>query len=153
METPHLPGRGLPTTASPISGFEWDSPVDLSERRTQERLSPRALKAFFRIVELWKLKDDDARSLLGGISSGSYYQLKKEAKPLDQDRLTRVSFVVGIFKALNILYSAELADAWIQLPNTNPVFNGGTPLAYMIRFGLPGMERVRQLLDARRGGR
>jgi hypothetical protein len=64
-----------------------------------------------------------------------------------------VSFLVGIFKALNILYSAELADAWIQLPNTNPVFNGATPLAYIIRFGLPGMERVRQLLDARRGGR
>src|SRR3954462_6309877 len=103
METPHLPGRGLPTTASPISGFEWDSPVDLSDRHTQERLSPKAIKAFFRIADLWKLKDDDARSLLGGISSGSYYQLKKEPKVLDQDRLTRVSFLVGIFKALNIL--------------------------------------------------
>ena len=152
METPH-PLRGLPSTATPISGFEWETPVDLSDRRTQERLSPKAVKAFFGIVDLWKLKDDDARLLLGGISSGSYYQLKKEPKLLDQDRLTRVSFLVGIFKALNILYSAELADAWIQLPNTNPVFGGATPLAYIVRFGLPGMERVRQLLDARRGGR
>ena len=152
METPPIPGRSLPTTANPISGFEWETPPDLSDRRTQERLSPRAIKAFFRIVDLWKLKDDDTRLLLGGISSGSFYQLKKEPKPLDQDRLTRVSFLVGIFKALNILYSADLADSWIQLPNTNPVFGGSTPLAYMIRFGLPGMERVRQLLDARRGG-
>ena len=143
----------MPSTATPISGFEWETPVDLSDRRTQERLSPKAVKAFFRIVDLWKLKDEDARLLLGGISSGSFYQLKKEPRLLDQDRLTRVSFLVGVFKALNILYSAELADAWIQLPNTNPVFGGSTPLSYMIRFGLPGMERVRQLLDARRGGR
>ena len=59
---------------------------------------------------------------------------------------------MGIFKALNILYSSRLADAWITLPNTNPMFRGNTPLAYMLRLGQPGMMHVRQLLDARRGG-
>jgi len=91
--------------------------------------------------------------LLGGISSGSYYGLKKEPKhrTLDQDTLTRISLLVGIFKALNILYSPALADAWIALPNRNPMFRGLSPLAYMIQRGQPGMLHVRQLLDARRG--
>jgi hypothetical protein len=90
---------------------------------------------------------------LGGISNGAFYSLKRRpARSLDQDRLTRISLLLGIFKALNILYSRKLADAWIQLLNGNPMFGGSTPLAYMLKGGMPAMVRVRQLLDARRGG-
>jgi hypothetical protein len=32
------------------------------------------------------------------------------------------------------------------------MFGGETPLAYMVKGGVPAMLRVRQLLDARRGG-
>jgi hypothetical protein len=66
--------------------------------------------------------------------------------------LTRISYLIGIFKALNILYSERLADKWIQLPNDNPIFRGRTPLAYMMKGGQPAMQTVRRLLDARRGG-
>jgi hypothetical protein len=45
-----------------------------------------------------------------------------------------------------------LADAWITLPNSNRIFGGQTPLAYMMKGGLPAMQTVRRLLDARRGG-
>ena len=38
------------------------------------------------------------------------------------------------------------------LPNTNRIFNGRTPLEYVIRGGLPALQIVRRLLDARRGG-
>ena len=103
-------------------------------------------------MEKWKLRDPDARELLGGMSTGSFYALKKEPRTLDQDKLTRVSLILGIFKALNILYSPKLADAWVTLPNSNPIFRGLTPVAYMIQRGQPGMLSVRQLLDARRGG-
>lgn len=71
---------------------------------------------------------------------------------LDTDRLYRVSYLIGIFKALQILYSEKLADAWIQLPNRNRIFGGQAPLAYMMKGGLPAMQTVRRLLDARRGG-
>ncbi|MBV9217759.1 MAG: DUF2384 domain-containing protein, partial [Acidobacteria bacterium] len=67
--------------------------------------------------------------------------------------LTRISLLLGIFKALNILYSSKLANAWVTSPNTNPMFKGGTPLAYMIQGGMPALLRIRQLLDARLGGR
>ena len=95
-----------------------------------------------------------ARQLLGGVLNGVFYRLKRgQKKTLDQDKLTRVSLLLGIFKALNILYSRKLADAWIKLPNSNPLFEGEPPFAYMIRGGVPALMRVRQLLDARRGGR
>jgi hypothetical protein len=57
-----------------------------------------------------------------------------------------------MFKALRILHAAPLADEWVRLPNQNPVFGGRTPLAYMIHGGLPAMQTVRRLLDARRAG-
>ena len=137
-----------------ISGIALDRPVDLSSRKVQEKLSSSALLAFFRLIDLWNLRDQDARGLLGGISNGAYYSLKRRpAKTLDQDKLTRISLLLGIFKALNILYSKKLADAWVQLPNRNPMFGGESPLLSMIKGGVPAMIRVRQLVDARRGGR
>jgi hypothetical protein len=138
----------------PSAGVAWEKPADLSDKDVLKRLSLPAVKAFLRIRELWELRDEDARRLLGGISNGAFYELKKKARgPLDQDRLTRISILTGIFKGLNILYSKKLADRWMQLPNENPMFQGETPLSYMIKGGLPAMIRVRQLLDSRRGGR
>lgn len=136
-----------------LHGIALDRPVDLSSKAVQGKLSPAAIRAFFSLTSHWKLRDEDARSLLGGISNGSFYQLKRStSKTLDQDKLTRISLLVGIFKALNILFSTKLADAWAQLPNANPLFGGDTPLSYMRKGGVPAMLRVRQLLDARRGG-
>lgn len=135
------------------AGIALDSPLDLSNKAVQERLSPAANRAFFSLAAHWELRDEDARNLLGGVSNGSFYQLKRSvSKTLDQDKLTRISLLVGIFKALNILYSTKLADAWVQLANRNPIFAGESPLAYMRKGGVPAMIRVRQLLDARRGG-
>lgn len=135
-----------------VAGYNFEAAPDLADPAIRKQLSPSAIKGFFRIAARWHIRDEDARQLLGGISTGSFYSLKKTPRALDQDTLTRVSLLVGIFKALNILYSQRLANAWITLPNTNPIFRGHTPLAYMLRLGLPGMMHVRQLLDARRGG-
>jgi hypothetical protein len=141
-------------TVNPLSaGIAWRNPADLSNKDVQKRLEPSAVKAFLKLSDLWELRDEDARRLLGGVSNGAFYELKKRARGrLDQDRLTRVSILTGIFKGLNILYSKKLADRWIHLPNENPMFRGEAPLSYMIKGGLPAMLRVRQLLDSRRGG-
>jgi hypothetical protein len=143
----------MATLKSLLAGIGWDQPAELSNKDVAKRLSPSAVKAFLKLASLWDLRDDDARQLLGGMSNGAFYQLKKSgSRSLDQDRLTRISLLTGIFKALNILYGNKLADRWVQLPNTNPMFGGETPLTFMIKGGLPAMLRVRQLLDARRGG-
>ncbi len=100
------------------------------------------------------MRDEAARQLLGGVSNGVFYQMKgRHKRILDQDKLTRLSLLLGIFKALNILYSQKLADDWLNLPNSNPMFEGEAPLTYIIKGGVPALVRVRQLLDARRGGR
>ena len=127
--------------------------MDLQSRPARERLSPSALKAFFNILDRWKVRDALARDLLGGVSNGAFYNLKRTPKKiLGTDELLRVSYLVGIFKALNILYSRALADGWMQRPNSNPIFAGKTPLAYVRVGGIPALQTVRRLLDARRGG-
>ena len=137
----------------PASRYQAPPLVDLGSRDARERLSPAALRAFFNIMKRWKLRDEDARALLGGVSNGPFYEMKRNPdRTLDADRLTRISYLVGIFKALGVLHSEALADTWIQRPNTNPLFAGVTPLAYMIAGGLPAMQNVRRLLDARRAG-
>ena len=137
----------------PATSYEPSPLIDLTSKAERERLSPSAVRAFFNIIARWGLRDEDAKQLLGGLSNGPYYEMKKKPdRVLDTDRLLRISYLIGMFKALNILYSKKLADQWMRLPNTNRIFGGQTPLAYIIKGGLPAMLTVRRLLDARRGG-
>lgn len=137
----------------PASRYRIIVPPDLGARAERERLSAPALKAFFNLMERWRVRDEDARALLGGVTNGPFYEMKRKPdRLLDTDRLTRISYLAGIFKALRILHSSRLADQWVHLPNSNPMFAGQTPLDYMTRGGLPAMQAVRRLLDARRAG-
>jgi hypothetical protein len=137
----------------PQTRYQPSPLVDLTSKAERERLSPAAVRTFFNIMTRWNIRDEDARVLLGGVSNGPFYDMKKNPdRVLDADRLVRISYLIGIFKALNILYSEKLADKWIQLPNSNPIFSGQTPLAYMMKGGQSAMQIVRRLLDDRRGG-
>ena len=138
----------------PQSRFAPPPVADFAVKSERERLSPSALKAFFNVMTKWAVRDEDARALLGGVSNGVYYEWKKApaGRVLDADQLTRISYVVGIYKALHILYGERLADDWVKLANRNRIFGGQTPVAYMIAGGIAGLQTVRRLLDARRGG-
>ncbi|HUK01250.1 MAG TPA: antitoxin Xre/MbcA/ParS toxin-binding domain-containing protein [Steroidobacteraceae bacterium] len=138
----------------PASRYEPTPLVDLQSREERSRLSAPGLAAFFNIMERWGVRDEDARQLLGGVTNGPYYELKKDpaSRVLDADKLLRISCLIGIFKALNILHSQALADEWVRLPNSNRLFAGLTPLSYMVKGGTPALQTVRRLLDARRGG-
>jgi hypothetical protein len=144
----------MPPQTYPETQYGPSPLVDLQSAEARERLSPSALRAFFNILERWNVKDEDGRDLLGGVSNGTFYAMKRNPKKtLGSDQLLRLSYLIGIFKALNVLYSEKLADAWMQQPNSNRIFEGSTPLAYVRRGGLPALQTVRRLLDARRGGR
>ena len=137
----------------PKSGYEPSPLINLNDQTERERLSPSAIKAFFNIMEKWAIKDADARDLLGGVSNGVFYEMKKNpTRVLDTDRLARISLLIGIFKSLNILYPEDLADAWVTLSNKNRLFSGAAPLSYMVQGGLAAMWTVRRLVDSRRGG-
>src|SRR5690348_10717998 len=97
----------------PATRYRPDAPADLGARAARERLSAPGLKAFFRIMARWKIRDADARALLGGVTNGPFYEMKRRPdRLLDTDRLTRLSYLIGIFKALHILHGPRLADEW-----------------------------------------
>ncbi len=64
------------------------------------------------MMEIWKVRDEHAKLLLGNVSNGPFYAMKKtpKSKVLDVDQIYRVSYLFGIFKAINILHGRELAD-------------------------------------------
>jgi uncharacterized protein (DUF2384 family) len=138
----------------PDLGLDLRKVPDLADPATRGRLSAPAIAAFFAIVDKWQLRNEDAMMLLGGASHGRYFELKKNRKGLlSQDELTRISLLIGIFKALNILFNQRLANQWVTRPNANPMFNDGPPMQYLTRGGVPAMIGVRRLLDSRRGGK
>lgn len=142
------------TTSVPDLGLDLRKVPDLTDARTRKRLSHAALEVFFRMLETWRLRNEDGMALLGGMSNGRYFELKRSHRGvLTQDELTRISLLIGIFKALNILFSQKLAQQWISRPNSNPMFHNEPPLQVLTRGGVPGMISVRRLLDSRRGGR
>jgi hypothetical protein len=136
-----------------VPGYQFEATPDLSRLETRERLSQSAIDGFFAIIEKWRVPMETAGDLLGGMPRSSVYKLKTAAGTLRQDELTRISYLVGIYKALHILLPDNLADRWITQANDDPLFGGQTPLSYIIRTGIPGLHQVRSLLDAARGGR
>ena len=142
-----------PVFAYPQSRFEPAAMIDLRSREERARLSPSVSKGFFNIVQRWQLEDDESRELLGSVSSSTYYEMKRNpSKTLGVDRITRVSYLIGIHKALHGLYGDPLADRWVKMPNTNLLFSAHSPLELMMQGGIVAMQQVRALLDSRRGG-
>ena len=121
---------------------------------TPERIAGVALKTFFRIAGLWALGTEEQRVLLGGVSRATLFNWKKKgAGSLSRDTLERISYIVGIYRALQILLPrAESANAWIKKPNTAPLFQGVSALQRMLQGRVSDLYVVRMYLDAQRGG-
>lgn len=101
-------------------------------------------------MKAWKIGEEDARNLLGGISSDRYTAMREAPlhKRLPNDMLIRISHLVGIFRALHTAFGHKLANTWMPRPITNSMFAGATPLAYCLEHGIARLKKVRRLLDA-----
>ncbi len=120
----------------------------------RKRKSAPALRAFFNIADTWGLDAKARLGLLGWPSKSTLYNWKTATDvTLPYDVLVRLSLVLGIYKALHILYPDDaFADRWMKLPNRNVMFGGRSPIDHAVRGGTIGLYDVRRLLDARRGG-
>jgi hypothetical protein len=141
----------------PGPGFAEVTPISVDRRGdpdVRKRMSAPAIRSFLRIGQAWDLSVEDQRGLLGWPAPSTYYKYKAgEVGTLSYDTLTRISLLLGIYKALHILYPDDaLADRWLKLPNGNPLFGGKPALALMVDGGIDGLTQTRRLLDARRGG-
>ena len=120
----------------------------------RKALSGPALRTFFRIADLWHLSVEEQMTLLGVASRSTFFKWKKEKDALlPKDTLERISYLLGIYKALQILLpDAQAADTWIRRPNAAPPFGGQSALARMLSGHVSDLYVVRQYLDAQRGG-
>lgn len=119
----------------------------------RSRFTAVAVKAYRRLADHWDLSNPEAAALLG-VSVSTWERIKRGAwdSQLNQDQLTRVSALVGIYKGLNLLFADSMEKRWPRLANTGPLFRGASPIAAMMAGGIPHMLEVRRYVDAVRGG-
>jgi hypothetical protein len=110
-----------------------------------------AKRAFFRIMDAWGVSDGQARVLLGSPSRSTFYTYKRGAGgDLSHDALERVSYVLGIYKDLQLLFpNPAQADAWMAKPNRH--FGGRSALEHALGGRVVDLADVRRYLDAVRG--
>jgi uncharacterized protein (DUF2384 family) len=124
-----------------------------AKTREPVEINAVALKAYARVADAWSLTLKEAASL-ADMSESTWKRARKPgfAGELTKDQLLRLSAVIGIYKALELYFSAPLAQEWFTRPNTGPLFNGARPIDTAIDGGLPQILAVRTYLDALRGG-
>jgi hypothetical protein len=112
-----------------------------------------ALRAFANIAEAWGLSVAEQLKLLGIASRSTFFKWRREREPrLPQDTLERLSYLLGIYKSLQILLpDTRAADAWVRQPNSAPPFGGNSALERMLSGQVADLYIVRQYLDAQRG--
>ena len=117
-------------------------------------LSGPALRSYFRLTARWGLSSKQERILLGPPSRSTFYRWKRNRLGrLRKDTLERISYVLGIYRALHVLYSRDAqANGWLKRPNTAPLFGGRCALDRMLGGNVGDLYRVRQYLDSQRGG-
>lgn len=116
--------------------------------------APAALRTVFNIAQAWGLSARETRTLLGSPPESTFYKWKAgRVGVVSRDLLERVSYLLGIYKALQVLLPApDAADAWIKRPNDAPLFNGRSALDLMLSGNVADIYLVRQYLDAQRSG-
>jgi hypothetical protein len=115
--------------------------------------SPAAtpLTFFFRIADIWELSTEQQVKLLGSPARSTFFKWKKECSAVSTDTEERISHLGAIFKDLAILHETpEAGDKWLKAPNK--YFDGVSALDLMLEGHLADIIKVRQYLDAQRGG-
>lgn len=116
-------------------------------------LGGAGLRAFENIAAAWGLSIAEQLTLLGIASRSTFFKWRREREPrLPADTLERLSYLLGIYKSLQILLpDPKAADEWVRRPNQDPLFGGRSALERMLSGHVADLYIVRQFLDAQRG--
>ncbi|GLH68227.1 antitoxin Xre/MbcA/ParS toxin-binding domain-containing protein [Geothrix edaphica] len=121
----------------------WASNLSDEERMAEavnKGLVPAGLRAYFRIMHLWGIGEEEASVLLG-------FDHKPTEIEIGTDPLKRISHTIGIYRALHTLLALESANAWVKQPNTDELFRG-RPALELLQTGTQGFEQLRNYLAA-----
>ena len=129
---------------------DYAVPPELRSRGARERLA----RLVVQLLDHWKLGPADQAVLLGlSPQSRSTVSRYRKGEPLadSADLLARAGHLLGIHKALRILFphDLDLAYRWVSTPNRR--FNDAAPLEVMRKHGYEGILAVRRYLDFERG--
>ena len=129
--------------------FDQILAIDRHQRENRERLARMVVKLF----DHWQLSAPDQASLLGlSPASRATVARYRNGEPLadNTDLLARAGHLLGIHKALRILFphDRDLAYRWVSAPNRR--FGERAPLELM-KQGFEGLLAVRRYLDFERG--
>lgn len=120
----------------------------------QKQMAAAGLRTVFRIFDEWGLGDEDAMRILG-IGRSTFYNYKRDPNCAKADKtlLERLSYVLGIYKALQILLpDPAIASRWITAASDAPIFGGAAPIDRLRAGQVGDLYLVRTYLDAQRGG-
>lgn len=129
--------------------------TEANRRADRGALGRVAAKLFLGITDEWQLTDAQRLVLAGHESRTTLNQWRQKIAAgedirLTRDTLERLSYVAGIYKALQLLFpSAEQWSEWIHRPNRD--FGGRPALDRMLGGRVVDLADVRRYLDAQRG--
>lgn len=104
--------------------------------------------AVVRAADHWNLTNAEAACLFDvPIATWMLMRDGEFVGSLGQDKVTRASLLIGIFKSLRTLFHGPLTYGWIKQPNNGPLFEGLSPLDHMMT-GMPALISVRKHLEA-----
>ena len=141
-----------------IERTETDHDVRRITKPDRTRLSGPALRTFANVAAHWGLGERARLAVLGQPGRSTYHGWLAKAQAgqpvsLPLDTLLRISAVLGVYKALRLIFVREGEDlAWLKAPNAGPVFGGRPPLDLVTSGTQDGILLVRRSLDAWRGG-
>ncbi len=134
-----------------------ESHISPEKHFDKHRINKAALQAFFNLAQLWQLNTEQQQRILGDIPRATLFKWKSSIHTentchLSKDTLERISYLLGIYKALNILLPTEaMANTWIHKKNSAPLFNNTSALDKMLAGNVIDLADVRRYLDAERG--
>jgi uncharacterized protein (DUF2384 family) len=126
------------------------SPPEFSPTPITDEEAAAMFRAALNLFRQWNITDDEAAILLD-LPVRTYRRWKAgDLGRLDRDGKARLSNIMGIHKALRIIFrEPQRAYAWIKAPNA--AFGNRTALDIMLGGELTDLMRVRRYLDAERG--
>ncbi|HEX2116243.1 MAG TPA: MbcA/ParS/Xre antitoxin family protein [Alphaproteobacteria bacterium] len=127
--------------------------VDLGNAQARARISAGAFRAFRDTADYLGLSISNRCRLLGDLPQSTFHRwVEKGAPTLPRDTLERISLVLGIVKALRLLFASdEAGKRWLFAPNTDAPFAGASPAEHMLRGSIAHLYGVRRYLDSWRG--
>lgn len=128
-------------------------PCSGSRSMTEQGLLGPGLRTFFRIAEKWQISHAQQCLLLGCQDQQALDSLLDgDFAEMPRDVLVRISYFLGIYKALHTIFPNEhQADSWMIRPNSAPLFAGRSAINFVAEEGVDGLAALRKYLDEQLG--